>query len=329
MTPEYRTCPVSGRTVILAPDRAERPIVHGVPPRHEETERAFCPFCPGNEWDTPGEVFAIADENGWQLRVVPNKFPAVRRVESVINRCGEDRSLTLPARPASGFHEVVIECREHWDNPTQLSDAQFANIFVAYRERMKAMRADSAIKSASAFKNVGAEAGASLPHLHSQLLATPFVPETLQAELNGAKRYYDSTNRNIFMDMMNDVERIVHQNDMYIVLCPYAPRFEYEMWLFPVAPQPSFEMISDAECLELARVLKRTLSTLDRVLDAPAWNWLLHSAPAGEPYYQWHLEILPRTTRPAGYEWATGVFINPVLPEEAAQQLRASSEPEA
>jgi UDPglucose--hexose-1-phosphate uridylyltransferase len=258
MTPEYRTCPVSGRTVILAPDRAARPVAleHFVPHRREELERVFCPFCPGNEWDTPGEVFAIADENGWQLRVVPNKFPAVeRRAGSVNPPCEHHGGLTPPARPAFGFHEVVIECREHLADPTQLSDAQFANIFIAYRERMKAMRTDAAIQCVSAFKNVGAEAGASLPHLHSQLLATPFVPEVLLAELNGAKRYYDSTNRNLFIDMINDAERIVYQNDIYIVLCPFAPRFEYEMWVFPIKPQPCFEMIYDAECLELAKVL--------------------------------------------------------------------------
>ncbi|QEL15519.1 galactose-1-phosphate uridylyltransferase [Limnoglobus roseus] len=294
---EYRRCPVTGRTVVLAPRRAERPMElrHAEPHHRNRVSGGHCPFCPGSEAETPPELFAIRDEAGWQLRVVPNKFPAVD-----------------PKSGAFGFHEVLIECSEHFASPTDLSNAQFANIFTAYRERLLHHAADPRIASVSVFKNVGAEAGASLAHLHSQLVALPFVPEPLQQELAATDCRHCGG---------HDPTRVVAESPHFIAVCPYAPRFAYEMWVLPKDHRPRFETICEVE--ELAALMKQILTALDRVLNFPAYNWVLHTAPRGDfPYFHWRFEVFPRLSRVAGFEWGSGVFINDVFPERAARELR-------
>ena len=292
--PEFRRCPVTGRTVVLAPGRADRP--NSVPRPPEVPDAGPCPFCPGNEDETPPELFAIRDANGWQLRVVPNKFPAVDA-----------------AAPAFGFHEVLVECPEHFSRPTELGESQFANIFRAYRERLLFHAHHSRIESVTIFKNVGTAAGASLSHSHSQLIALPFVPAALLEELG--------SNRCEFCRMTDEPSRVVAESEKFVVLCPFAPRFAYEMWAMPKDHEPRFESI--AEFAELAGLVKRALVALDRALNFPAFNWYLHTAPRGHhPDYHWHVEIVPRLSRVAGFEWGSGIFINDVVPERAAAELR-------
>lgn len=269
---------------------------HAEPHHRNGSSDGPCPFCTGHEEETPPELFAIRDASGWQLRVVPNKFPAVR-----------------PDSPAFGFHEVLVECPGHFSSPTELSAEQFANIFQAYRERLLHHANDARIEAVTIFKNVGAEAGASLAHLHSQLIALPFVPATLRDEL-------DSSHCE-FCRMKNEPSRIVAESEKFVVLCPFAPRFAYEMWAMPKGHESRFER--ETEFAELAGLLKRVLIALDRTLNFPAYNWFLHTAPRGEhPHFHWHFEIVPRLSRVAGFEWGSGVFINDTFPERAAAELR-------
>lgn len=255
-----------------------------------------CPFCPGQESSTPPELFVLDDSNLWQLRVVPNMYPAVR-----------------PDSPAFGFHEVIIDCRDHLASPSELTDDQLANLFLAYRQRLIVHGKDDRIACVSIFKNVGAEAGASLAHAHSQLIALPFVPAALREELRPGPC--------AFCSMLRDEVRIVAESEQFVLACPYAPRFPYEMWLLPRNHESRFERENAFQ--ELAGVMKRGLVALDRVLNSPAYNWWLHTAPREEsPDFHWHFEIIPRLNRVAGFEWATGVFINDVLPERAAEILR-------
>lgn len=294
MSPEYRTCPISGRAVIIAPERAARPVTleHFAPHHRESNSREPCPFCPGKESETPATIFQRGEP--WQLRVVANKFPAARL-----------------------GHEVLIECREHFADPTDLSPDQLAAVFMVYRQRMIALESDPSIRFVSVFKNVGAEAGASLPHLHSQILAMPFVPEVLRSELTVTR-----SNPVAFETMLATQELRVAQSEHFAAVCPYAPRFAFETWLMPLRPCSRYESITDSECTDLARLLHRVLQGLDDVLDSAAYNWLIHTAPEGEPWFRWHLELLPRTDRAAGFEWATGVFINATPPELAARKLQ-------
>ena len=312
--PEYRRDPVTGRWVIIAPERARRPMsLAGAQPRHRANgERTPCPFCPGEEHDTPHEVFAVRDAGsrpdgpGWHLRVVPNKFPAVR----------DDSA-------AYGRHEVVIETPEHISNPTALTDEQFRDVLLAYQARLLALASDPRLGYALVFKNVGAEAGASLGHTHSQIVATPFVPELVTAELAGAESYYAEHGRCVFCDMLPSAS-VVAESEHFVAFAPFAPRFAYELCVMPKRHASRYESLADA--LELAHLLKRVLRALDAVLSEPAYNLYLHAAPlrsANLPHFHWHFEIIPRTSRPAGFEWGGGCFVVDVSPERAAAELRS------
>jgi UDPglucose--hexose-1-phosphate uridylyltransferase len=179
------------------------------------------------------------------------------------------------------------------------------------------------------FKNVGAEAGASMAHTHSQIIATPFIPNNIRDEIAGAETYLQKRGRCAFCaELRTDRgagSRFVAESANFAVMCPFAPRFAYEMWVFPKSHASHFETITDAETLELVLLLKRVLRALDAVAGVPAYNYYLHTAPLRtEPSasFHWHIEIVPRTARPAGFEWSTGVFINTVMPERAAKELR-------
>ena len=351
--PEYRRDPVTGRWVVVAPERAARPMaLRGAEPRHRpDRERRPCPFCPGQEHDTPHEVYALRepgtspDGPGWRLRVVPNKFPAVRddagRAGGVSPPVhGPTGGLTPPARPgtlfttspALGRHEVVIETAAHLADPVHLADDRLRDVFVAYRERLVALGADPAWAYASVFKNVGAEAGASLGHSHSQLLASPLVPDLLRRELAGAAEYHAATGRCVFCDIvareLADRARLVAETPGLMAAAAFAPRFAYEVWVLPKAHASRYEATGDDLAGELAGLMKRVVTAMDRVLAEPAYNWYLHTAPfrAGDlPHYHWHWEVLPRTSRPAGLEWGGGLFVSAVPPERAAADLRGVS----
>lgn len=362
--PELRRDPVTGRWALVAPGRAGRPItLAGAGPQcRTSTERVPCPFCAGEEHDTPNEVYALRQPGtapngpGWRLRVVPNKFPAVRpnaTAAAPVNTPGPMSGTTRgmfddggegyrPPRtapdafplfndaPAAGFAEVLIDCPEHIDNPAQLSDEQLRDVFRAYRERMNALTADPRLAYVAVFKNVGAEAGASLGHTHSQIIALPVVPVLVRAELTGAEAYYVRTGRCVFCDIVEEElandSRLVARSANFAVVTAYAPRFSYEMWVLPIRHESRYEAITDDESLELAKLLKRVLRALDESQHSPAYNWFLHTTPLNAddpPHYHWHLEILPRTARPAGLEWGFGAHITTVAPEHAASELRA------
>lgn len=282
---------------MIAPVRADRPIAP--PTAREGTGQTHCPFCPGNESETPPELFAIRDGSGWTVRVVPNRYPAVQS-----------------AAPAFGFHEVLIESARHLISPVELGDGDRANLFRVYRERLKHHATDPRIQSVSIFKNVGAQAGASLDHLHSQLVALPFVPDHLSARVRRGDPCPICT-------MLTESERIVGETEHFVAACPFAPRFPYEAWIVPKRHVPRYESTPDDEITELADMTHRLLCAYDYSLNRPAFNWILHSAPRGhEQGFHWTLELFPRLSRVAGFEWATGVFINDVVPEGAAAILR-------
>lgn len=333
--PEFRRDPICGRWAVVAPERAFRPItLQGAEPRHRRNgERKPCPFCPGQEHDTPHEVLAYrdagspADGPGWHLRVVPNRFPAVRPdIDKAFCAVGGMVFLTTPGL---GSSEVVIETPEHLPDPTVLSTEAFAAVFQAYRDRIHMLASDERLAYAAVFKNVGAEAGASLGHTHSQIVAMPVVPELVEAELAGGRDFLARTGRCIFCDLiareLADGRRVVGRSENFLIVAAFAPRFAYELWVLPESHGSRFECITDEASRELAGLLKRTLLALDRVQAEPAYNWFLHTAPLRSrelDHYHWHIEILPRTARPAGLEWGYGCFITTVAPEAAAAHLR-------
>lgn len=327
--PELRKDPITGRWVIIATDRVRRPSDFA-----RETVRIhggrFCPFCPGNELKTPPEVLAYrhsgsANQPGWSVRVVPNKFPALR-VEGNIERQGEGM---YDKMDGVGAHEVIIESPDHMLPLADLPEKQLESVLWAFRDRSLDLKRDIRLRYILFFKNHGEAAGATLEHSHSQLIALPVVPKRVQEEIDGAKRYHDFKERCVYCDMVRqDAEsgtRVVLETEQFLAVCPYAPRFPFETWIVPRRHSSHFET-ADAPLLEnLAWVMRTLIRKVDKVLERPPYNFVLHTAPIHEAqmvHYHWHLEVIPKLTKVAGFEWGTGFYLNPTPPEEAARFLR-------
>jgi UDPglucose--hexose-1-phosphate uridylyltransferase len=329
--PELRRDPVTGRWVIISTDRQKRPNDFHIE-RAAAIGREQCPFCPGREALTPPEVFAYRQNGGapntpgWDVRVVPNKFPALQ-VEGRLDREGDGM---FDRMNGIGAHEVIIETPDHGRPFAAMSEPEIERVLSAYRERILDLRRDFRLKHLLIFKNHGGAAGATLDHPHSQLIALPIVPEFVREELAGAHAHFALKERCVFCDIVHqemiDGRRIVQENADIVAIAPYAPRFAFEVWLLPKAHGSRFEETPRHVSESLARLLKSVLQRLDRALESPPWNLVLHTAPASEgsaDAYHWHVEIMPRLTRVAGFEWGTGCYINPTAPEEAAKVLRS------
>jgi UDPglucose--hexose-1-phosphate uridylyltransferase len=338
LDPQYRRDPVTGRWVIIAPVRSLRPItlLHSAPHARTGNGRQDCPLCEGSEQFTPSEIYAVRnpdslpDTQGWQLRVVPNKYPAVHPITEPAFLSAGNGNL-YDSLPGFGEHELVIECPDHVVTPTALTTLEMTRVLTAYRERIRGLARNPLYQYATIFKNVGAEAGASLAHLHSQIIATPMIPEAVRHELESTKAYYDWRGVCVFCEVirkeLQDRSRLVLESEHFLAICPFAPRFAYEIWILPRFHDSRYEAISTEHLEELANILRITLGKLDVVLSEPAYNYYLHTSPLRSdnlPHYHWHIEILPRVARQAGFEWGSGCFINAVLPEKAAADLRAA-----
>jgi UDPglucose--hexose-1-phosphate uridylyltransferase len=332
--PTLRKDPVTDRWVIISPQRAKKPVDIGqVRARIEpgEGQPKFCPFCPGNESATPPEVLSYRrtgskpNEEGWTLRVTPNKFPALR-IEGNLDRAGEG---VYDKMNGIGAHEVIIETPDHYGRLTLMDLERFEDVIWAFRDRMIDLKKDKRFKYILIFKNQGSEAGASLEHTHSQLIALPIVPQMVNEELEGAKRYFRYKERCIFCDIvrqeLSDGSRIVSVNDDFVALEPFAPRFPFETWILPRQHDSHFEDIKKRETENLARIFQDTLKRIMKALNWTAYNFMLHSSPFDDmvrEYYHWHFEIIPKSTKVAGFEWGSGFFINHTAPEDAAAYLR-------
>ena len=333
--PKLRKDPITGRWVIIATDRAKRPTdfvrekvqIHG---------SGFCTFCSGNEAKTPPEILAYRRNGGqpntagWSLRVVANKFPALG-IEGTLNRQGEG---LYDKMNGIGAHEVIIETPEHRLTLATMPVRAVEDVLWAYRDRILDLKKDRRFKYVLIFKNHGDAAGASLEHTHSQLIALPVVPKRVREEVDSAKEYYSYKERCIFCDIirqeMEDGVRMIAENPCFIAMAPYAPRFPFEMWIVPKVHQSAFEESQKHEFEQLAAMLKDMLTRLDVVLDSPAYNHIVHTSPipeASNDYYHWHLEIMPKLTKVAGFEWGTGFYINPTPPEESTKFLREALMP--
>lgn len=327
--PELRKDPVIGRWVIISTERGKRPSDFG----HTEKKVSpkACPFCPGNESATPKEIIAYRPDSsepntpGWTLRVVSNKYPALI-IEGNLTR--EPMGI-YDRMNGIGAHEVIIESPRHDLDLPDLPVKEIRDVLWAYRERCLDLQRDHRFKYILLFKNHGEAAGASVEHTHSQLIATPIIPKRVAEELLGARKYYDYKERCIFCDIIrqeiSDQDRVVSESDSFIAFEPYASRFPFETWLMPKAHISNY-IDTDIEMYEeMATILKDVLTRLKIGLANPSYNYVVHTAPVGEEYrefYHWHIEIIPKLTRVAGFEWGTGFYINPTRPEDAAQFLR-------
>lgn len=329
--PDLRRDPVVGRWAIIATDRILRPSDLYPAQAHPWPTSGLCPFCPGEERLTPREILAYrpsggeANSPGWQLRVIPNKFPALQ-VEGTLDREG----LGLFDRMNGiGAHEVIIETPDHKDALADLAPARIESVLRACRDRINDLKRDIRFRYIAFFKNHGLAAGATLEHSHSQLIALPVIPTSLLAKLEGCRDHYRKKERCIYCDVVKqeqrDAVRMVADNPGFACVTPFAARFPFEMWVLPKPHAKAFEESDDGLLEWCARILSESLRRMNRVLNRPAYNLVLQNVPLHDrraPFFHWHIEIIPRLTQIGGFEWGTGCHVNPIAPEEAAKYLR-------
>jgi UDPglucose--hexose-1-phosphate uridylyltransferase len=326
-----RKDPLSDRWVIFARGREQRPNEFERLERRRPDVR--CPFCGGQERETPPELASYGRtgeagaENGedWLVRVVPNKYPALLAHGQTDP---EPRGLYVGC-DAVGAHEVIIETPRHVASLSELIPVEVQTLMRAYCDRLRALQRLPGMRYALAFKNVGPEAGASLEHTHSQIVATTMVPSEVARELAASQRLFREERRCFFCRVIEDELahrlRLAAESPRFVAVCPYASRMPYELWILPRAHDSHFER-QDVEALdELAGFLQRVITRLESLHIHLAYNYFIHTAPFDTSplrHYHWHIEVFPRLTTTAGFEWGAGYYINPVPPEQAAANLR-------
>lgn len=334
--PEYRHDPLTGRLVIIAEERATRPHQFDI---SDKPYQDVCPFCEGNESLTPGETAAVRGANtepnspGWRVRVVPNKYPAVASGDTPSVLLNHSFFHTGGKTDGIGLHEVIIDTPRHVLSIAELTPSEITDMLAMYRQRLQALRAESRWTCVQIFKNVGAAAGASLPHSHSQLVAMPFLPPTLLQMLLRAEEYYNEHQRCFWCKrIQNEIqggERIVEETAHFVALCPFVSRFAGEIEIYPKHHESGFDKLDTVTLGELSELFRRTIIRLENAVSwmkvSLAYNIVLNTEPfrfRGELCFHWHFSILPSLARAAGFEWGTGLHINPVSPEQVAERLR-------
>ena len=338
--PQLRKDPIIGRWVIIATERAGRPNDYKLIKEKQRPWPGPCPFCEHNEQHTPPEIFAIRKPNskpnkpGWNVRVVPSIAPMLEK-EGELDRQGVGMYDVING---VGAHEIIVETPEHTSNFAELPIGQVESIIKTYIARITELQKDERLKYVLLFKNYGWIAGGGrIEHARSQLMAMPVNPKRVKEELNGARQYYDYKERCIFCDIIKQElksgERLITEQDGFAILAPFASRFPFEMWILPTKHSCDFHKMEEAQTKQLAKVLKLALLKLSRLIKDVPYNFVLHTAPFRtkaktgywttiERDYHWHIEIIPRLTRVAGFEWGTGFYINSTSPEDAAKFLR-------
>jgi UDPglucose--hexose-1-phosphate uridylyltransferase len=327
--PELRQNFFTKEWVIIATERAKRPeelATH----RPAQTVPSFveaCPFCPGNESKTPPEVMRFPATAGepWAVRVIPNKFAALSR-DAQPARSQQDVWRRIEG---FGFHEVVIDSPDHSCCMALLPDEQVASILRVYKERYTLLSMDRRVNHVTIFKNHGLDAGASLQHPHSQIVATPVIPSQVRHRLHEALRHYDDSGECMFCHMVErEVEeqtRIVIKSEHFVAMEVFASATPFATHIFPLRHMATFGDISTTEINDLAHVLRSLLAKIYVGLENPDLNFTVRSGPsdyASARHFHWYVSVIPRLTRVAGFELGSGMFINTVLPEAAAEFLR-------
>jgi UDPglucose--hexose-1-phosphate uridylyltransferase len=342
---ELRKDYLLNRWVVIATERSRRPTDFAKQ-KPETAKSAVCPLCVGNEHMTPPALMLYLKENGeikkakdplvgerpqnWLIRGIPNLFPAFSPP-----RQPEDETQIMKSDnfgDAVGHHEVLIESPNHDEDPADAELPQLELLINAYVDRLKELSAKPYVKYVSIFRNYGQEAGASLSHAHSQIIATPMIPTTIQEELKASKAFYDEHGKCIFCDIIEreaKSPRLVFDSDDFMVLAPYASITPMEFWIIPKKHAPNILNLSPSEISAFAKTLKASLKALKELVNDPPYNYGFHLAINSEAQdsYHWHLEVYPKLSIWAGFEISTGIYINTVTPETAADSLRKIIKP--
>lgn len=341
-TNELRHDWLADRWVIIAPQRTERPDDFLRRPA-EVQDDANCPFCFGNEQETPEAVATYAPKrNGhiprWHVRVIPNKFPAVNAAQAAdvtplattgSSNGQQDRINLFQRRSLTGGHEVIVESPLHLQSISELDRETVGMVFRAYRDRLQYWLGERKNAYAVVFKNVGVDAGASLSHTHSQIIATDIVPTDVCRAVERMQKFVDKESACLFCRMVEDEleqgVRVVEQTPDFVALCPFASRLPSLVTILPKQHQSQFELLSDFETEQLSWLTHRLVRRIERCYPDTAYNFVIHTAPSGSQNsaaFHWRMELFPRLTTVAGFEWGSDCYINPLAPEDAARNLR-------
>ena len=340
---------VPSESVLVATARSMRPKKAEAPaPRDTREHVETCPFCRGNESMTPPAIFAAPDTGPWQVRIVENLYPVL----------GDDRenpNLNFGLQQTIdgyGRHEVIIDHNHHGASLHEMSDSHLALLFGTYRDRMQQLYASNPrLRYVLVFKNFGPAAGASIAHTHSQIIATPVIPDNVQLEVTQSRAFFAKNHRCIFCSLIDEAltfeatiydresgeinrrinvgQYVVERGKKFIAIKPFASRYEWEVHILPLAHQSDYLRMADEDLADLSRVMRRTMARLDAVLGGIQYNYFIHSLPHDpncrecDASYHWHIEICPRTSIPTGFELGSGLFVNTIAPEAAAEKLRA------
>ncbi len=327
----------------LRPKKAEAPA-----PRDTREHVDSCPFCTGNESLTPPQIAAFPAEGPWAIRIVENLYPVL----------GDDREnpnfLFGLQQTIDGYgrHEVIVDHPAHGIAVHEMAEPHLARLFEAYRTRMQQLyRSNPRLRYVLVFKNFGPAAGASIAHTHSQIIATPVIPDNVQAEVAHSRAFFAKHHRCIFCSLIDEAltfeatlydrdsgeirrrisvgQYVIERGRKFIAIKPFASRYEWEIHVLPLVHQADYLNLADEDLDDLARVMRRAMARLDAVIGGAQYNYFLHSLPhdpGGEDCgasYHWHIEITPRTSIPSGFELGSGLFVNTISPEDAAERLRA------
>ncbi|MHB8871780.1 MAG: galactose-1-phosphate uridylyltransferase [Candidatus Doudnabacteria bacterium] len=326
---QFRQNPISKHWVLIAPNRSKRPEQFAREPVISQNMPEIipaCVFCPGNE-SKNDDISRFPKGKNWEIRVIPNKFEALSDVPLTA-----DKEFYI-SRSGTGDHEVVIT-RKHNEPIALQSTTTVVNTIKVLQQRYLELAKHQNLAYVQIFYNHGREAGASLIHPHFQIISTPFVPHNVHEEILGCYHYYRAHNKCIYCAIIEEErkqnERVMYETEDFIVLAPYASRSPFETWILPRKHGSNFEEITEKETIQLANVLKMVLGRLYTKLSDPPLNFYIHTMPLQhathsaykKETFHWHLVIFPRIAIWAGFEYATGIPINPMPPEDAVKFLK-------
>lgn len=332
---EFRKNIITGKLCVIASERAKRPKMSKVEADKVNLNIAHdpnCPFCYGNENQTPLEISSYRTDNsqpntrGWKIRVVPNKYPAFARENEFTQQIHED---FFEKTYAYGSTEIIIESPHHSMNPALFDLAQIELLISSYVDRIVDLKQDKNIKYIIPFRNNGKQAGASLAHPHSQLIAIPIIPHDLRDELVNSSAYYEENNKCVFCELIKQEQkenlRIVAETPEFIAICPFASEFSFETWILPKRHNSKFEDITNEEKTSFAKIYKQVMTKIYVGLDDIPYNYFIQSSPVQEDcadFYHWSFRVIPKFSIPAGFELGTNIAINTAIPEDCADFLK-------
>lgn len=339
---------VPSESVLVATARSMRPKKEEAPAQYDSRQHIeTCPFCQGNEAMTPASILQVPAAGDWELRIVENLYPVLGD-----DRISPDLAFGLQhAIDGYGRHEVVIDNASHGIRIHEMTDEHLELLFTLYRDRMDQLyHSDERLKYVLIFKNFGPAAGASIGHTHSQIIAMPVVPDNVQAEVHSSKAYYDKSHQCIFCSLIDEAltfeatlydresgeirrridagQFVIERSKRFVAIKPFASRYEWEIHIMPLSHQADYVDSGTDDIADLAAIFKRTMARLNAVLGGVQYNFFLHSLPHGAEYagsaeaFHWHIEICPRTSIPTGFELGSGLYVNTICPEVAAEKLR-------